>query len=105
MPVYTYKKVLSINRDRLVLLCKETTVSISFADCIRNYAEERGHQNQGIGTRDITELTFTFYTNPKTVIVFKTSKLFPFWRSRSCKQFFRLQKAIQILGYQTFDLS
>lgn len=36
MPVYTYKKVVSISRNRLVIRCKEKTVSISFADCIHN---------------------------------------------------------------------
>ena len=105
MPVYTYKKVVSISRNRLVILCKEKTVSISFADCIHNYAKEMGSQTQGIGTRDVTELKFTFYTNPKTIIVWKKPKFFPFWRSHSYKQFLRLQKAIHILGHQTFDQS
>lgn len=78
MPVYTYKKVVSISRDRLVILCKEKTVSISFADCIHNYAKEMGSQTQGIGTRDVTELKFTFYTNPKTIIVWIKPKFFRF---------------------------
>lgn len=103
MPVYTYKKVVSISRERLVILCKEKTVSILFADCIHNYAKEMGSQTQGIGTRDVTELKFTFYTNPKTVIVWKKPEFFPFWRSHSYKQFHQLQKAIHILGYQIFD--
>lgn len=105
MPVYTYKKVVSISRDRLVILCKEKTVSISFADCIHNYAKEMDSQTQGIGTRCVTELKFTFYTNPKTVIVWKKPRFVPFWRVRARKQFIRLQKAMKLLGYRTFDLS
>ena len=44
MPVYTYKKVVSISRDRLVILCKEKTVSISFADvsCIHGLCLSAG---------------------------------------------------------------
>lgn len=94
IPVYTYKKVVSISRNRLVILCKEKTVSISFADCIHNYAKEMGSQTQGIGTRDVTELKFTFYTNPKTVIVWKKPEFFRFGvliltnNSISCKKQF-----------------
>ncbi len=103
MPVYTYKRVMSINRDCLIILCKEKIVSISFADCVRNYAKEMGDQNQGIGTRDVTKLQFTFYTDPKTIIVWKKPRFFQFWRSY--KKFIQLQKAIKLLGYQTLDLS
>lgn len=104
-PGYTYKKVISMTHDRLVLGCKEKTVSISFAECIQNYANEMGSQSQGIGTRNITELKFTFYTNPKTVIVWKRPRFVPFWRVRARKQFIQLQKAMKLLGYRTFDLS
>lgn len=59
-----------------------------------------------MATRDITTLSFTFYTQPKTNLVFKRSFLKDLIAGKSAvSKFFDLQKAIVEVGYTSYDLS
>ena len=45
---------------------------INFEECAKNYDKENSLENSRcVATRDITKPAFTFYTLPKTVVVFK----------------------------------
>lgn len=105
MPAYTYKKLISIHRDHLVIQCKEKIISIPLAECVQNYGKETESPNLCVGTRDITKLKFTFYTNPKTEIFLKKPTFFPFGWYGLSQKFRQLQNAIVKAGYRTFDLS
>ena len=49
-----------------------TDVVIRFEECARNYAREKALQtSRCVAERDITRLTFVFYTEPKLRAVFK----------------------------------
>lgn len=59
-----------------------------------------------VGSRDVTKLAFTLFSNPPTEITFSKG----FWTyirtgKNAAKRFHLFQKDIQALGYTTYDLS
>lgn len=59
-----------------------------------------------VATRNITTLTFTFYTVPKTKIIFKKHFLKDLFLGQSAVgQFICLQNTISQAGYSSYDLS
>lgn len=99
--------VIDVTEEGIVLEFQKERVSISFDDCAKNFSLENGNQfSKCVATRDITALSFTFYTQPKTKVVFKKCFLKDFVIGKSAlSKFFDLQKAIVEAGYTSYDLS
>lgn len=63
-------EIVDINISGIIL--KNKNIFICFDDCAKNYANEKSlKKSKCIATRDITNLTFIFYTKPKTKVVLK----------------------------------
>jgi len=105
---YTLKE---ISRDGAVFenpsKKKAKRICINFADCIKNFSEEYGWQSQTcVAERDALNLTFTFYTVPKTTICFRNSRK----RGRlldyfAAKRFHSLQRRLGELGLTSYDMT
>ena len=81
---------------------------IDFKECARNYKQAKGGSGNCVGDRDITNLTFTFYTSPKTVTIrFSEKNELIGWISRNnaWRRFIKFQNQLADFGYRTFDLS
>ena len=80
---------------------------INFEECAKNYAKENSLENSRcVATRDITKLTFTFYTQPKIGLVFKKHFFKDLVSGKSAvSKFLELQKAINKYGFTSYDLS
>lgn len=94
-------------KDGVILEYKKNNIYIKFDDCAKNFAAENGIEScKCVATRDITTLTFTFYTQPKTKIIFKKFS----WKNlitgrTAVGRFFDLEKRISQVGYTSYDLS
>ena len=99
--------VISIDSKGITLKHQKNNIYIYFDECARNYATEKALiTNKCIAERDITTLSFIFYTLPKTKLVFKKHLLGKFIPNKSAlNKFFYLQKAIEEFGYVSYDLS
>lgn len=103
MKCIIYHNVISVSERGLSLGCKKNSIDINFEECAKNYATEFNLKvSKCVATRDIATLSFTFYTQPKTKVVFK--KRFT-WNKSGVSNFFKLQKAIINAGYTSYDLS
>lgn len=105
--IYTYQRIINVNKQRIIIRCKEGDVAIFFEECAKNYTYEKLFPNKRhcVGERDITKLEFVFYTNPKTIIMFKKSILNILTFKSPYNDFNNLRKTIEKYGYRTFDLS
>ena len=100
-----YSNIVEINSSGLVVKQNNSDIFICFDECAKNYAKTNFLKTSNcVADRDITKLTFTFYTNPKIKVVFKKRLLKNIFVKKS-KQFIILQKEINKYGYTTFDLS
>jgi len=99
--------IVSIDSKGITLKHPKNNIYIYFDECARNYATEKALiTNKCIAERNITTLSFVFYTYPKTKLVFKKQLLENFIPNKSAtNQFFYLQKAIEKAGYTSYDLS
>lgn len=100
--------VAHISKSGITLKTRESKqIYVCFDECIKNYVEEGGAKtSRCVASRDITKLSFTFYSIPKTKIIFKKS--FPMdliLRKAARKKFLNLQKQISKFGYSSYDLS
>lgn len=82
-------------------------VYINFADCIKNFSEEYGGQSRTcVAARDALNLTFTFYTVPKTTICFRKGRrrglLSDYF---AAKRFRALQKRLSDFGLTSYDMT
>ena len=81
---------------------------IHFKECAYHYHKVNGGSGKCIDERDITSLSFTFYTAPLTTDVrfLKRNRLVEFFSKHSAShRFHELQKQIQAYGYTTRDMS
>ncbi len=99
--------VIDVTKEGITLKSEKKEIYISFDDCVKNFSSENGKEFCNcVATRDITTLSFTFYTQPKTTLVFKKSFLENLIAGKSAaRKFFDLQKAIVEVGYTSYDLS
>lgn len=102
-----FRNVIDVTENMIILESPKKRVPIYFSDCVKNYSLENGNNfRKCVATRDITKLTFTFYTQPKTKVVFKKSFLNNLITGKSAqRKFFDLQKLIAEAGYTSYDLS
>lgn len=100
-------EILDIDGSGLTIKCNNSDVFINFDECVKNYANENSLENSRcVATRDITKLTFTFYTQPKIRVVFKKHFFKDLVSGKSAvSKFLELQKAINKYGYTSYDLS
>lgn len=100
-------EVVNINDSGITVKSGKTNIKICFDECAKNYAEEKSLKNSRcVAARDITKLTFTFYTDPKISVVFKKHFLKDLFSEKSAvNKFIELQKAINKYGYTSYDLS
>lgn len=100
-------EIVNINNSGITVNSGETDIKICFDECAKNYANEKFLENSCcIATRDITKLTFTFYTQPKIRVVFKKHFFKDLFSGKSAvSKFLELQKAINKYGYTSYDLS
>ncbi len=103
--VFSEKDVAEIT-DQGITLSNEKT--ISFADCVKNYALYNDTKGLPIiGERDITDLSFMFYSSPRIVMIkfLKKPWLVELFSTSVYQRFHNLQKQINSFGYITRDLS
>lgn len=99
--------LIDLTKEGMTLESGNKKIYISFDDCVKNFSLEEGKEFcKCVGTRDITTLTFTLYTQPKTSVVFKRSFLKDLIAGESAvSKFLKMQKAIVDAGYTSYDLS
>lgn len=62
-------EILDIDGFGLTIKCNGSDAFIRFEECAKNYANENSFEmSKCVATRDITKLTFTFYTRPKVKV-------------------------------------
>ena len=99
-------KVIDVTKEGITLESDVEKIYIDFNDCVKNFSLEKGEICKCVATRDITTLSFTFYTRPKTNVVFKRSFFKELIVGKSAtSKFLDLQKAIVEAGYTSYDLS
>lgn len=99
--------VISVTRDGITLESAGAKIFVNFDDCVKNYSLETGKKfSKCVATRDISTLTFTFYTHPKINLVFKRNFFKDIFVKKSAvRKFFDIQKSIVEVGYTSLDLS
>ena len=100
-------EIVNMNRSGITVKSGKTDMKICFEECVKNYANENFLENSRcVATRDITKLTFTFYTQPKIRVVFKKHFFKDLFSGKSAiRRFLELQEAINRYGYTSYDLS
>ena len=79
-----------------------------YSECACNYKIAKGGSGNCIGDRDITNLSFVFYTSPKPVTIrFADKNNLIGWISKNNARhrYIKLQKQLADYGYSTFDRS
>lgn len=107
MSTITCIEIVNINSSGIRVKSGKTDIKICFDECAKNYANENSLENSRcVATRDITKLTFTFYTQPRVRVVFKKYFFKDLFSGKSAvSKFLELQKAINMYGYTSYDLS
>ena len=99
-------KVIDVTKEGITLESDGEKIYIDFDDCVKNFSLEKGKVCKCVATRDITTLSFTFYSQPKTNVVFKRNFFKELMAGKSAaSKFLDLQKAIVEAGYTSYDLS
>ena len=100
------RKVIDVTQKGVTLECNGEKLYIDFNDCVKNFSLEKREKSQCVATRDITTLSFTFYTHPKTKVIFKRNVFNDIIMGKTAKsKFFDMQKSIIEAGYTSYDLS
>lgn len=84
-------------------------VFIDFSVCVENF-KETNHKSSGkcVGEREISYLSFTFYANPKPIMIkfLPRNKLIEFFSpNNTLKRFHSLQNKVIYFRYTTYDLT
>ena len=99
-------KIINVTKNGITLQSAGEKIYIDFDDCVKNFSLENGRFCKCVATRDITKLSFTFYTNPRTNIIFKRNFLKNLLIGKSAvSKFWDMQKAIVEAGYTSYELS
>lgn len=81
---------------------------INFKECAYNFKKIEGGSGKCVGEREIADLSFTFYTSPKPIMIkfIEKSKLIEwFTKGNTVSRFHKLQKLILKYGYSTRDMT
>ena len=99
--------IVDVLEKGIVLASANGKLHINFDECAKNFLSEKGGVlPKCVGTRDITTLSFIFYTCPKINVIFKRCFFKDHIAGKSAvNKFLALQKAIIQAGYTSYDLS
>ena len=99
--------IINVTKEGITLATTREIIYISFNDCVKNFSLEKGNEFcKCVATRDIATLSFVFYTEPKTNVVFKRSFFKDLIVGKSAtSRFLDMQRAIVEVGYTSYDLS
>lgn len=99
--------IIDITKEGIMLESQKERIYVCFDKCAKNFSLEKGNEySRCVATRDVTTLSFVFYTQPKTKVVFKKCFLKDLITGKSAvSKFFDLQKAIVEAGYTSYDLT
>lgn len=102
-----YSEIINISSTGITLKHKGSNIFVSFKECTKNYAKQNSLEtSKCVAVRDITSLTFTFYTNPKIKLVFKKNFFKNLFSGKSAvSKFLDLERAIKNFGFTSYDLS
>ncbi len=103
--VCTEDEIMDISKEGILL---KSFRFINFRECAYNFKLMCGGSGKCIGEREITDLSFTFYTSPKPIMIefVEKSKLVEFVaKENTISRFHKLQKEIEQYGYSTRDMS
>lgn len=81
---------------------------VNFKECAYNFKQTEGGSGKCVGEREITDLSFTFYTSPKPIVIkfIEKNKIIEFIsKENTISRFHKLQKQILEYGYSTRDMS
>ena len=99
-----YYEVVNVDNEGITLKHPSGNLYIRFDECARNYAAEKSLEtSRCVATRDVTKLSFTFYTSPKTQVAFKKHFFRDLISGKSAVN--KFLKAISKFGYTSYDLS
>lgn len=103
--VCTENEIVGISKEGISL---KSFSFINFKECAHNFKQIESCSENCIGEREITDLSFTFYTSPKPIMIkfITKSKLIEFIsKKHTISRFHKLQKQIMKYGYSTQDMS
>ena len=102
-----FSELVSVDQWGIKVKNKKTEVFITFEECAKNYANEKLiEESKCVATRDITRLTFTFYTSPKIKLIFRKQFFKDILSGKTATgKFIDLQNEINKYGYTSYDLS
>ena len=101
----TENEIVGISKEGISL---KTFGFINFKECAYNFKQTEGGSGKCVGEREITDLSFTFYTSPKPIMIkfIERNKLVEFFSKENTEsRFHKLQKQILKYGYSTRDMS
>lgn len=103
---YTEDEIAEITSKGILL---KNGMFIDFSACAESF-KETNHQSSGkcVGEREISFLSFTFYANPKPIMIkfLPRNKLIEFFSpNNTLKRFHSLQNKVIYFGYTTYDLT
>ncbi len=103
---FTENEIAEITRKGISL---KNGVFIDFSVCAENFKKANPKSSgKCVGEREITDWSFTFYANPKPIMIIFTprNKLIEFFSvNDTIKRFHSLQRKINDFGYTTYDMT
>lgn len=103
---YTDNEIVGISKEGISL---KSFGFINFKECAYNFKQTEGGSGKCIGEREITDLSFTFYTSPKPIMIkfVEKNKLIELITKKhnTALRFQKLQEQIFGYGYNTRDMS
>ena len=102
-----YCNSVSVQKDEIILRCGKENISICLEECAENYAKEKkSKHSKCVADRNVMNLSFVFYSNPKIIIFFKKKGFRNMFLNRRAYNLFRnLHKSIEALGFKSYDMS
>lgn len=101
----TENEIVSINETGISL---KTFRFINFNECAYNFKITNGGSGRCVGEREIEDLSFTFYTSPKPIMIkfLPKNRLSEFLsKMNTVSRFHKLHRLLIQYGYSTLDLS
>ena len=101
----TENEIIDISKEGISL---KSFGFINFKECAYNFKQIEGGSGKCVGEREITDLSFTFYTSPKPIMIkfIERNKFIEFIaKENTISRFNKLQKQIIKFGYTTRDIS
>lgn len=101
----TENEIISISKEGIYL---KSFNFINFKECAYNFMQIHGGSGKCVGEREIEDLSYTFYTSPKPIMIkfFEKSKFWEFLeKENTIFRFHKLQEQILKYGYSTRDMS